>query len=166
MKPILPPTPPKFILPPTPPKSIDHLPLQLRPAMLTRAALEPTIGAPLYPGIEMSWNAEQETTYDLSVPFTIAEDIEPGDLTKYLSLPWQSDFYMCRSYWCVDRTIASCQSLISVFTALRWPSVRPDTIVTEAEYDRVAKSVKPEEIAKLLTHRVPWERGLHQNYTG
>ena len=37
-----------------------------------------TIGAPLYPGIEMSWNAEKSET-------TIGKDVLPGDLTKYLS---------------------------------------------------------------------------------
>jgi hypothetical protein len=72
-------------------------------------------------------------------------NVKPGDLTKFLSLPWQSDFYMCRSYW--------------------WPSARPDTIVTEEVYNTVAQSVVPMQIAKRLTDRVPWERGLHQNYT-
>jgi L-lysine epsilon oxidase C-terminal domain len=68
-------------------------------AALTKAALEPTIGIPLYPGIEMSWNAELPETYQLDVPFTSRDDALPGDLTKYLSLPRQSDFYECRSYW-------------------------------------------------------------------
>jgi hypothetical protein len=79
--------------------SFDQIPLQDQPAALTKASLEATIGAPLYPGIEMSWNAELSETYQLDTPFTISKDVKPGDLTKYLSLPWQSDFYMCRSYW-------------------------------------------------------------------
>jgi len=85
--------------PPPPPARIEVLPLQDQPSALTKASLEATIGAPLYPGIEMSWNAELSETYRLDVPFTIRDDLLPGDLTKYLSLPWQSDFYMCRSYW-------------------------------------------------------------------
>jgi hypothetical protein len=85
--------------PPPPPTRIEMLPLKDQPGALTKASLEVTIGAPLYPGIEMSWNAEMRDTYQLDVPFTIRDDILPGDLTKYLSLPWQSDFYMCRSYW-------------------------------------------------------------------
>ena len=48
----------------------------------------------------------------------------------------------------------------------RWPSARPDAIVTEDEYYRVKRSILPSNIAKALTKRVPWERGLHQNYTG
>ena len=80
-------------------KSFDLIPVDKQPAALTEAALEATIGAPLFPGIEMSWNAEMGSTYDLDERFTIRKDVLPGDLTKYLSLPWQSDFYMCRSYW-------------------------------------------------------------------
>lgn len=82
-----------------PPARVEQLPLKDQPDALRRAALEATIGAPLYPGIEMSWNAATSDIYQLDLPFTIREDVLPGDLTKYLSLPWQSDFYMCRSYW-------------------------------------------------------------------
>ncbi|KIJ40737.1 hypothetical protein M422DRAFT_32162 [Sphaerobolus stellatus SS14] len=133
------------------PACFNDIPLRDQPAALTRAALDATIGAPLFPGIEMSWNAELAETYDLNQPFNgglnlaINQTVKSGDLTKFLSLPWQSDFYMCRSYW--------------------WPSARPDAIVREKDYERVAKSVKPSDIAKQLTTRVPWERGLHQNYT-
>jgi hypothetical protein len=34
----------------------------ITPDGLTKANLELTIGAPLYPGIELSWNAEEEST--------------------------------------------------------------------------------------------------------
>lgn len=40
----------------------------------------------------MSWNAEIPDNYELDTPFTLADKLVPGDLTKYLSLPWQSDF--------------------------------------------------------------------------
>jgi hypothetical protein len=86
--------------PPPPAETIEKLlPLDQQPHALIKASLEPTIGAPLYPGIEMSWNAELPQTYDLAHPFTISSAVKEGDLTKYLSLPWQSDFYMCRNYW-------------------------------------------------------------------
>ena len=95
-------------------KSFDQIPLEEQPAALTRAALEATIGSPLYPGIEMSWNAEHSETYDLSDPFTINSDIKPGDLTKYLSLPWQSDFYMCRNYWSVMHIYLVVNSILAL----------------------------------------------------
>ena len=36
-------------------KHFDNIPVDKQPAALTEAALAATIGAPLYPGIEMSW---------------------------------------------------------------------------------------------------------------
>lgn len=70
----------------------EDIPLRLQPEALTKASLEPTIGSPLYPGIEMSWNAEIPDNYEFDSPFTMADKLLAGDLTKYLSLPWQSDF--------------------------------------------------------------------------
>ncbi len=81
------------------PASFDEIPLSEQPASLIKAQLDATIGSPLFPGIEMSWSAELPATYDLEAPFTIGKDVKPGDMTRYLSLPWQSDFYMCRNYW-------------------------------------------------------------------
>ena len=48
----------------------------------------------------------------------------------------------------------------------RWPSARPDAIATEETYKIVSQSVVAANVAKKMTDRVPWERGLHQNYTG
>ena len=80
-------------------KHLDDIPVEKQPAALTEAALEAAIGLPLFPGIEVSWNAEKSETYQLDKPFTISKDVKPGDLTKYLSVPWQSDFYLCRAFW-------------------------------------------------------------------
>lgn len=80
-------------------KHFDDIPVENQPAALTEAALEAAIGSPLFPGIEVSWNSEKSETYQLDKPFTIREDVKPGDLTKYLSVPWQSDFYLCRAFW-------------------------------------------------------------------
>ena len=103
----------------------EEIPLEEQPAALTRAALEATIGSPLYPGIEMSWNAELSATYDLENPFTINPDVKPGDLTKYLSLPWQSDFYMCRNYWSVKHIHLVLNSILALFSQVAFcPSRR------------------------------------------
>ncbi|KAH9955556.1 ferritin-like-domain-containing protein [Russula dissimulans] len=137
-----------FIVEPPPPplpQHIEELPLQKQPDALTKAHLESTIGAPLFPGIEMSWNAELSETYNFKTLFTLSDNVLPGDMTKYLSLPWQSDFYLCRSYW--------------------WPSARPDTIVTVEEYEKVKAEYPPKKVAQNLTNRVPWERGLFLNHT-
>lgn len=129
-------------------EKFDDIPLPEQPTALTKASLEPTIGAPLYPGIEMSWNAEIPDNYELDEPFTMSDKSLPGDLTKYLSCPWQSDFYMCRSYW--------------------WPSARPDAIVRKEDFEKWFNDhdsgIVPEQNRRKMK-RVPWERGLRVNYT-
>lgn len=70
----------------------EEIPLAEQPSALTKASLEACIGAALFPGIEMSWNAAVPNNYELGELFTATDELLPGDMTKYLSLPWQSDF--------------------------------------------------------------------------
>ena len=87
-------------------KAIEEYDLQEQPVALTRAALEQTIGDPLFPGIETYWIAKTRDVYDFSVdgsvkpPFRIKTSLHPGDMTRGLSLPWQSDFSQCEKIWC------------------------------------------------------------------
>ncbi|MER6767733.1 LodA/GoxA family CTQ-dependent oxidase [Amycolatopsis sp. NPDC000746] len=79
---------------------------------LTEAALGNCCGQPFAPGIEMSWLSRVPAVY--SAPFRLrpvphlpveagqlsliadpARGLEPGDVTKYLSVPWQGDFNTC-----------------------------------------------------------------------
>lgn len=88
-----------------------NVPLRDQPACLTLAALDHTIGEPLYPGIEVYWIAKDPRTYVLEVdtdslcidpPFRINHKVmAPGYLTRGLSLPWQSDFDQCNTHWYV-----------------------------------------------------------------
>lgn len=85
-------------------KSIEEYDLQEQPVALTRAALEQTIGDPLFPGIETYWIAKLPETFDTSVklrpPFRVNhEKVLPGFLSRGLSLPWQSDFSQCNTHW-------------------------------------------------------------------
>jgi L-Lysine epsilon oxidase N-terminal/L-lysine epsilon oxidase C-terminal domain len=66
----------------------------ITPEGLTRAALEPCVGGPLYPGIEVSWKIRD--TFKFVEPFRLdASQLKPGDITAQMSLPWQSDFLDC-----------------------------------------------------------------------
>lgn len=89
-----------------PPSSFDSIDLQDKPAALTTAALEWSVGAPLYPGIECYWVAEYDKSWDLTSnvkeslkSFRFADSVQPGDLGKGLALPWQADFFMCNTHW-------------------------------------------------------------------
>jgi hypothetical protein len=66
----------------------------ITPEGLTRAALEPCVGGPFYPGIEVSWKIRD--TFKFTEAFRLdTNQLDPGDITAQMSLPWQSDFLDC-----------------------------------------------------------------------
>jgi hypothetical protein len=64
------------------------------PDGLDRAALEACVGAAFYPGIECSFHMRDKFRYkDL---FRLDHtNLNPGDVTAQMSIPWQSDFVDC-----------------------------------------------------------------------
>lgn len=69
-----------------------------RPAALDRAALTGAVGGPFAPGIEASRVMADPQTY--SEPFRISsERMQPGDLTRNLSVPWQAGFNLATANW-------------------------------------------------------------------
>ncbi|CAE7151077.1 unnamed protein product [Rhizoctonia solani] len=94
-----------------------------------------SIGAPVYPGIEVDWIAQQQKIYQSAKKnepwnrFRVDNAIAPGDSTKGLCLPWQSDFNMCHANW--------------------WPSVRPGQVVTGTEFDSAKANTQPDQLDKL-----------------
>lgn len=132
--------------PTVPYESFDKIPLDEQPEALTQSALEWSIGAPLYPGIETYWVTQRKDIYKLDAKsYRFADSVKPGDLGRGLSLPWQSDFNMCNTHW--------------------WPSVRPDDIVTEEYFNKVkdANLDQLDQVAAKLTDRVGWSEGLKSN---
>jgi hypothetical protein len=147
--------------------TLEDLPLSEQPAALTRAALWPCVGAPFYPGIEMTYISEDPALY--AAPMRLRADIEPGGITKHMAVPWQADFYECSVHW--------------------WPAQRPDDVVSEAEYRTVILGEPPlkggdsafpvdgvifpggnanmdraEAQAERLLSRQAWDRGLQDFY--
>jgi len=86
--------------------SFDLIPLADQPDALTKAALEWSVGAPLSPGIEVYWSSEFDDMYRTDCRFRFSDKVQPGDLTKGLALPWQTDFYMCNTHWYVYSPVA------------------------------------------------------------
>ncbi|MEO9875123.1 MAG: LodA/GoxA family CTQ-dependent oxidase [Anderseniella sp.] len=96
-------TPPK-------PKPLNKIKSVDLPIALDRAALEDSIGEPFFPGIECGYIMARPETYDR--PFRISRKLSAGDLTSGLAVPWQADFYECRSG----------------FESTWWPAARPNQI--------------------------------------
>ncbi len=127
---------------PADPVPLELLPVAQQPEALNRAAFEPCIGAPFYPGIEITFIARDPALW--SGPCRIdAKTNSPGDITRHMALPWQSDFAECNTNW--------------------WPTARPDDVVSEEELARVKTIYKDGAqgtLARELSVRVPWARGI------
>ena len=110
---------------------------------LQRAALEPCVGGPLFPGIEVPWIVRNNDNNLYAGKFRInSSKYGAGDVTKYMSLPWQADFYDCKDSW--------------------WPAARPDDVVPQAVFDEVNKAwvAGQPRISEGLEGREKWDRGL------
>jgi L-lysine epsilon oxidase C-terminal domain/L-Lysine epsilon oxidase N-terminal len=102
-------------------------------AALDRAALENCVGGAFSPGIEMTWISRNPLIYsepfrirrklNVKPPLSLGQDLsqglEPGDLAKYMALPWQADFNECSQEQIGDRYV------------WWWPVQRPDFVYVE-----------------------------------
>lgn len=101
---------------------------------LTRAVLENCVGGAFSPGIEMSWISRNPAIYRADDPFRIHADLvlegplstgfeparmEPGDICRYMAVPWQADFNECSSQPMDGRVI------------WWWPAQRPEFVYLE-----------------------------------
>jgi hypothetical protein len=127
---------------PPQPVPLESMPVADQPEALNRAAFEPCVGAPFYPGIEITFIATEPALW--SGPCRIdAANTPPGGVTRHMALPWQSDFAECNTNW--------------------WPSARPDDVVSEANLHAVLTNYDASTeggLARALSVRVPWARGI------
>jgi L-Lysine epsilon oxidase N-terminal/L-lysine epsilon oxidase C-terminal domain len=108
----------------------DEAPMPSGAAALDRAALENCVGGAFSPGIEATWISRNPSIYaepfrvrgraGVKPPLSLGQDfsrgLEPGDLSKYMALPWQADFNECSGELVGDRY------------AFWWPVQRPDHV--------------------------------------
>jgi L-Lysine epsilon oxidase N-terminal/L-lysine epsilon oxidase C-terminal domain len=115
---------------------------------LSRAVLDNCVGGAFSPGIEMTWIARNQSIYDepfrirahfvpngpLSLDFDPRRGMEPGDVTRYMAVPWQADFNECSSQPIDGRTL------------WWWPAQRPEFVYLAPEpRGRVAAVPPPDE---------------------
>jgi hypothetical protein len=128
---------------------LDEFPIAKQPEMLDRGVLEYCVGGPFYPGIEMTFISDENESF--RAPFRLSQKFKAGDVTRYMALPWQADFFECNTHW--------------------WPAQRPDNVISEESYAEARKVLKnykstdktidPETVYALaLADRVFWARGI------
>lgn len=165
------------------PRSIDQVPLADQPAMLDRAALEFCLADAFHPGCEVTWPIRHLSMF--SSPFrirhrpagepepdygpTLTPEIAlsrggplhaqgPGDLSRWMGLPWQADTGFCRSGYDTD---------YDPFVPTFWPARVPNQILTEPNYRIVVDPGEPRErrIA-AYTARMVWTAPLTGSVAG
>lgn len=153
---------------------------------LTEAALEETIGGPFHPGCEFTWPMRQEIMYEKDIKHLyrikrranakeyFGETLDyqtalgkggpldgstPGDITKWMAVPWQTDTSSCLSAY---RTYAG--EYLPTF----WPARVPNDVLTEKDYKTLnSKEGVNEKMAAFgPASRMKWLRGFIYNDQG
>ncbi|HEX8213271.1 MAG TPA: LodA/GoxA family CTQ-dependent oxidase [Longimicrobium sp.] len=163
-----------------PPRFIEQVPLQDQPAMLDRAALHFCLADAFHPGCEVTWPVRHVTLF--SSPFRIIHRSPdqpepdygpvltpeialsatgplhaqgPGDLTRWMGLPWQADTAFCRSGY--GTKTYTYDPFIPTF----WPARVPNQVLTQEAYEVVRDASRPrQERLEAFTGRASWTRWL------
>jgi len=159
------------------PASIDAVPLQEQPHMLDKAALHYCLADTFHPGCEMTWPMRHASMYD--APFRIrprsAAEPEPdygstltpikvmqvdgplyaqgpGDITRWMAIPWQGDTAFCRSGYDPE---------FDPYLPTFWAARVPNQVLTEDDYRRVIDlSLPREERIAAYNQRRNWLRAI------
>lgn len=163
---------------PLPPKSWDDMSPAEQANGLTEAALEETLGGPFHPGCEFTWPMRHAMMYNPNKPYRIKrranakEDFgvainsdiinskkgplngsSPGDLSKWMAVPWQADTSSCLSAYV---------SYAGEYLPTFWPARVPNDVLTEEDYHKIQSSDEPtdDKIAAFSpSSRKKWLRG-------
>ena len=160
------------------PTSLDDVPLAGQPAALDRAALEGCAGGPFHPGCEATWIMRIKTIYhqfcrlrvrpqglptadygDLLTPAhalgpngPLDCGLGPGDITKWMSVPWHTDTASCR---------AGYDAAFDLYIPTFWPTVSPNHVLTEADYNVVIDQTQPTDArTAAFNNRPDWLRHI------
>lgn len=160
-----------------PPHTLEEVPLAEQPQMLDKAALHFCIADAFHPGAELTWPMRHTTMY--SAPFRIrhrppgvpepnyganlTQQIVlqpggllyaqgPGDLSKWMALPWQGDTAFCRSGYEVE---------YDPYLPTFWPARVPNQVLTDADYATVIDDSLPRNVrVAAFNNRANWVRAL------
>jgi hypothetical protein len=165
-------------LPPAaPPTSLERVPLAEQPAMLDKAALHFCLADTFHPGCEMTWPMRHGGMY--SAPFRIRHRPPdqpepdygaaltqplvlqvngplyaqgPGDVTRWMALPWQGDTAFCRSGY---------DPQFDPYLPTFWAARVPNQVLTAADYKKAIDTALPrEERLAAFNRRLLWLRAL------
>lgn len=166
-----------------PPRTIDEVPLTDQGDMLTRAALEFCLADAFHPGCEMTWPVRAWSMYlapfrflhagrswrppslgsvltsdSVTIPSGPLAGQEPGGITRWMAVPWQTDTASCRSGY---------SRAYDPYLPTFWPATVPNHVLTKENYDIVVNESEPAtDRATAFTGRAAWIEPLGaESYT-
>ena len=166
--------------------SLDQVLLQDQPAMLDRAALQYCLADAFHPGCELTWpmrhasvfrspfriNQAPESRVEVDYGDLLTPEIAlgangplgaqgPGDLSKWMALPWQGDTAMCRSGYDADPSAKDFNQRYDPYLPTFWPARVPNQVLAASDYQTVMNTHVPraQRIA-AFQRRVSWYHGL------
>ena len=155
--------------------SLDAVPVPEQPATLDRAALDFCLADAFHPGCEVTWPMRHATMY--AAPFRIRHRPAgakvpdygtqlipqvalgvggplyaqgPGDLTRWMAVPWQTDTASCRSGY---QDLMGFGPRYDPYVPTFWPARVPNHVLTEDDYAIVMDTALP-----LATRQEAFER--------
>ncbi|MGW2248614.1 LodA/GoxA family CTQ-dependent oxidase [Kitasatospora sp. NPDC001660] len=167
------------------PPRLEDAPVADQPGLLDRAALDFCLADAFHPGCEVTWPIRHATMY--SEPLRIRHRAEgtvepdygdeltqaralgpdgplhqsgPGDLTRWMAVPWQTDTASCRSgYESAKQLGPRYDPYLPTF----WPARVPNHVLKESDYRIVNKeTAATDEDGReaAFARRASWLRGL------
>jgi hypothetical protein len=147
-----------------PPTSLDQVCLEDRPHALTAAALDHCLADAFHPGCELTWPMRNRPLYSRT-PFRIRRrstaipepdygpvltretvlsplgplsGANPGDLSKWMAVPWQTDTASCLAGYTFFETS---HNALPTF----WPARVPNQVLSEENFNKVLNTSLPKE---------------------
>ncbi|MFD0894496.1 LodA/GoxA family CTQ-dependent oxidase [Luteolibacter ambystomatis] len=163
----------------TPPRTLAEVPLAEQPAMLDKAALHYCLADAFHPGCETTWPMRHSTLYGSPFRIRRRQTAEPageygstldqqealsltgplyaqgpGDITRWMGLPWQGDTAYCRSGY---------DPQYDPFLPTFWAARVPNWVLTQEDYEIVMNESlpRPQRIA-AYNRRAYWFRSIDQ----
>lgn len=160
-----------------PPEKLEDVDLQRQPEMLDRAAMHFCLSDAFHPGCELTWPMRHASMY--RAPYRIrmrpSGKVEPsyggtltqpevlringplyeqgpGDLTRWMALPWQGDTAFCRSGYDME---------YDPYLPTFWPARVPNQVLTLVDYQTLCDTKQPMPVRLAAFYNRPgWLRQL------
>ncbi|MDH4078978.1 MAG: LodA/GoxA family CTQ-dependent oxidase [Nitrospira sp.] len=161
----------------TQPDTLDDVDLQKQPEILDRAAMHFCLADAMHPGCELTWPMRHASMYrapyrlrmrahgvaEPSYGSTLTQadvlrvngplyDQGPGDLTRWMAIPWQGDTAYCRSGYDME---------YDPYLPTFWPARVPNQVLTLADYETLCDEKRPMPVRVASFYNRPsWLRQL------